>query len=71
MGQGQSSLIQSYGALTKAYQQLQFDYDAVEDELFCTYQSLDRARLELERKQYQAKKLRVSHLSLNSFVETI
>lgn len=71
MGQTESSLHKSYAELTKAYQSLQFSYDAIEDELFTTYQDLDNAHLELARKQHQAKRLRVSNSSYNSQVETI
>ena len=71
MGQTESTLLQSYKDLTRAYQNLQFNYDAIEDELFATYQDLDSAQLQLARKQHQAKRLRVSNSSLNLRVETI
>lgn len=63
MGQSQSSLHSSFVELSKAYQTLQFNYDAMEDELFATYQDLDDAHLQLARKQHQAKRLRVSNSS--------
>ena len=71
MGQTESTLLQSYKDLTRAYQNLQFNYDAIEDELFATYQDLDSAQLQLARKQHQAKRLRVSNSSLKLRVETI
>ena len=71
MGQTESSLHRSYADLTRAYQSLQFSYDAIEDELFTVYQDLDNAQLKLARKQHQAKRLRVSYSLCDLQVETI
>ena len=71
MGQTESSLHRSYADLTRAYQSLQFSYDAIEDELFTVYQDLDNAQLKLARKQHQAKRLRVSNSLCDLQVETI